>query len=212
MSYLRLGVYVITDSRLAGPRGNLEVVRAAIAGGADAIQLREKCMPGAKLYELGLALRRITREAGVLYIVNDRIDLALAVEADGVHVGQDDLPAAIARRLMGPGKVVGVSAATVADAVRALHDGADYLGIGPIYPTGTKADAGEAVGLSVVREIRAASHLPVVGIGGISAGNVEAVIRAGADGVAVISAIVGAPDPREATRAIREAVLRGRAG
>lgn len=204
---LKLDLYVITDTRFAGARGNLAVMEEAVAGGADVVQLREKEMSTGQLVELGLALRELTRRSRVLFVVNDRVDVALAVDADGVHVGQDDMPAALARRLMGPGKIVGVSAGSLDEAVRALRDGADYLGVGPIYPTGTKADAGAATGPELIAEIKRATGLPIVGIGGIDAANAPAVIRAGADGVAVISAVVGKPDPRLAAEEIREAVL-----
>ena len=209
---LKLDLYVITDSRLAGSRGDLAVMEEAIAGGADAVQLRGKEMSTRQLVELGQALRGLTRRAGALFVVNDRIDVALAVDADGVHVGQDDMPVALARRLMGPAKIVGVSAGNLDEALQAARDGADYLGVGPIYPTGTKADAGEATGPGLVAEIKRVVDLPVVGIGGISAVNAPAVIAAGADGVAVISAVVGASDPRLAAASLREAVLATKRG
>ena len=201
-----LDLYVVTDSRLAGERGNLWTIEEAIAGGADVVQLREKDMSTRDMILLGQALREITREHRVLFIVNDRVDVALAVDADGVHVGQDDMPARLARKLVGPDRIVGVSATTLADAVRAAEDGADYLGVGPIYPTGTKPDAAPATGPGLVSEARRATGLPIVGIGGIGPTNAAEVVAAGADGVAVISAIVGKPDPRAEARRIREAV------
>lgn len=204
---MKLDLYVITDTRLAGPRGNLAAMEQAICGGADVVQLREKEMSTGQMVELGLALRELTRRHGILFVVNDRVDVALAVDADGVHVGQEDMPAALARRLMGPGKIVGVSAGTVDEALRAARDGADYLGVGPIYPTGTKADAGAATGPALVAEIHRAVALPIVGIGGIDAANADAVVAAGADGVAVVSAVVAAADPRRAAERIKEAVF-----
>jgi thiamine-phosphate pyrophosphorylase len=207
---LRLDLYVITDSRLAGERGNLWYIEEAIAGGADAIQLREKDASTLELIELGRALRDLTRRRGVLFIVNDRVDVALAVDADGVHVGQDDMPAPLARRLVGPDRIVGVSATTLAEAEQAARDGADYLGVGPIYPTGTKLDAKPATGVELIGQAKRATGMPVVGIGGIGPANAAEAVAAGADGVAVISAIVGRPDPRAAARAIKESVLRAR--
>ncbi|MHB1132091.1 MAG: thiamine phosphate synthase [Chloroflexota bacterium] len=199
---MRLDLYVITDSKLSLGRSDAEVVREAIAGGATIIQLRDKHAGGKHLVEVGRQLRAITREAGVLFVVNDRVDVALAVEADGVHVGQDDMPADLVRRLIGPGMILGVSAATVAEAERAKADGADYLGVGALFATATKDDAGTPTGLAVIGEIKRALGLPIVGIGGINHRNAADVIRAGADGVAVISAVVSAPDIRQSAAAL----------
>ncbi|RMF26352.1 MAG: thiamine phosphate synthase [Chloroflexi bacterium] len=201
-------VYVITDRRVAGDRSILEVVRAALRGGATVVQLREKAATTRQMIELGRALHRITQEAGVPLIVNDRVDVALAVGAEGVHVGQDDMPAALARRLIGPDRILGVSAGTVEEAVQAERDGADYLGVGDVYGTPSKPDAGEPIGVEGLAEIARAVSIPVVAIGGIRPDNAAAVIRAGASGVAVISAVVGAPDPEAAARRLREAVER----
>ena len=207
---LDLSVYVITDRRLAGDRSILDVVRAAIRGGATVIQLREKEATTREMVELGQALLQITREAGVPLIVNDRVDVALAIDADGVHVGQDDMPAAIARRLIGPDKILGVSAETVEEALAAQRDGADYLGVGDIYGTTTKPDAGPPIGLEGLRRIVEAVTIPCVGIGGITPENAAAVVKAGAAGVAVVSAVMAAPDPEEAARRLRDAVLQAR--
>ena len=196
---MRLDVYVITDPGLSRGRGHVQVVTEAIRGGATVVQLRDKRAGGRELVEVGRALRQITREAGVLFIVNDRVDVALAVEADGVHVGQDDIPADIARRLIGAKMILGVSVADVQEASKAKADGADYLGIGAIYATATKSDAGAAIGPAVIADIKRAVDLPAVGIGGINIHNAAEVIQNGADGVAVISAVVGAPDVRQAT-------------
>ncbi len=207
-----LDLYVVTDSRLAGERGNLWTIEEAIAGGADVVQLREKDMSTLEMILLGQALRELTRRHGVLFVVNDRVDVALAVEADGVHVGQADMPARLVRKLVGPDMIVGVSATTLAQAVRAAEDGADYLGVGPIYPTGTKPDAAPVTGPWLVTAAKRETGLPIVAIGGIGPGNAAEVVAAGADGVAVISAIVGKPDPRAEARKIKEAVVRTAAG
>ncbi len=201
-------VYVITDRRVAGDRSILEVVRAALRGGATVVQLREKEATTRQMIELGRALHRITQEAGVPLIVNDRVDVALAIGAEGVHVGQDDMPAALARRLIGPDRILGVSAGTVEEAIQAQQDGADYLGVGDVYGTPSKPDAGEPIGVEGLAEITRAVSIPVVAIGGIRPDNAVAAIRAGASGVAVISAVVGAPDPEAAARRLREAVER----
>ncbi|WP_109205790.1 thiamine phosphate synthase [Moorella sp. Hama-1] len=203
-------LYVIVTTKLGGGRPTLELVRAALAGGATAIQLREKDLPAREQVELGRAIRELTRAAGATFIVNDRLDVVQAVEADGLHIGQEDLPAPIARQLLGPDKILGVSTGTIAEARQAEADGADYLGVGSIYATGSKGDAGEPIGPEGLRAIKEAVNIPVVGIGGINAGNAAAVIAAGAAGVAVISTVIGAPDVAAAARRLREVVTRAR--
>jgi len=180
-------------------REHLDVARAALEGGARFLQFREKEMTTRELVDTAGELLRLAREFGAVLVVNDRVDVALAVGADGVHVGESDLPVAVARRTLGPGAIIGASAATVESAHAAEAEGADYLGIGPIFPTGSKADAGEAIGLAPIAAIRAAVKLPVLGIGGINASNAVEVIRAGAEGVAVVSAVSDAEDMQRAT-------------
>lgn len=195
----------------AGPgRGHLEVARAALAGGATLVQLRDKGATAAALFRLAAALLPLCRQAGVPLVVNDRLDVALAAGADGVHLGQDDLPAAEARRLLGPDRILGVSAATPAEARAAEQAGADYVGVGPVFPTATKPDAGEAVGLKALAAVRAAVAIPVLAIGGITAANAGAAVAAGADGVAVISAVSRAPDMAAAVRDLARAVAAAR--
>lgn len=198
---VRLGLYVLTDERLARGRATVEVVAAAIRGGADAIQLRAKGLPTRELVDLGRRVRELTHAAGILFIVNDRADLAVALDADGVHVGPDDLPPDLARRVVGPERLVGFSAGSVEEARYGRAAGVDYLGVGAIYGTQTKADAGEPVGPGLIAAIKREVDLPVVGIGGITPENAAPVIAAGADGVAVIRAIVAAEDVEVATRA-----------
>jgi thiamine-phosphate pyrophosphorylase len=181
------------------------VARAALAGGIDAIQFRDKEAEGLELYETAREIRRLAAERGVPFLVNDRLDVALAVDADGVHVGQRDLPAAVARRLIGPDKMLGVSATTLQEAALAESDGADYIGLGPIYETrATKRDAGEPLGLDLIRAVRAGCRVPIVAIGGIDESNIQAVFRTGADGVAVISGIVSALDIAGAVRKLKK--------
>jgi thiamine-phosphate pyrophosphorylase len=203
---LNLALYVVTDESLSRGRPTAEIVAAAIRGGADAIQLRAKDLPVREQLAIGRALRAITREAAVLFIVNDRTDLALALDADGIHVGQDDLPADLARQLVGSDRIVGVSTATVEEARIARDMGADYLGVGAIYGTATKSDAGAPIGPAAIGAIKAAVNLPVVGIGGIGPANAAEVIAAGADGVAVVSAVVSAADPEAAARALKASI------
>jgi thiamine-phosphate pyrophosphorylase len=196
-------LYLVTDSALSLGRRTLDIVEAAIAGGATIVQYREKSSSTRAMVEEAGALAALCRARGVPFIVNDRLDLALAVDADGLHVGQDDLPPALARGLLGRGKLLGVSVGSVEEALRAKAEGADYLGASPIFATPTKSDAPRPMGLEGLRELAAAMDLPIVAIGGINASNAEAVIEAGASGLAVVSAIVSMPDPEGAARALR---------
>jgi len=194
---------VITDLEMAGNRRIERVVLEAIHGGATVIQYRDKNATMHERYERGSALCAVTKGNGIPCIVNDHVDLVLAVKADGVHLGQDDLPAAVARRILGEDSIVGVSVGCIDEAIRAESDGADYISIGPLYATETKPDAGNAVSNAVVRGIVEAVKIPVVGIGGINALNVERVMRLGVTGVAIVSAVMKAEHPGAATEEIR---------
>jgi thiamine-phosphate pyrophosphorylase len=197
---------VITDAHGSHGRSHLDVAEAAIRGGAGVVQLRMKEEPARQILDVACAIASRCLAAGVLFIVNDRVDVAMMAEADGAHVGQDDLPPAAVRAVMGPRAVIGVSAATVEEALAAERAGADYLGVGSIYGTRSKADAGAPVGPARIAEISRAVRLPVVGIGGISAGNAAEVIRAGAQGIAVISAVTRAEDMVAAVRELRRVI------
>jgi thiamine-phosphate pyrophosphorylase len=202
-------VYLVTQADRSAGRSTIEVVEAALAGGVGVIQLREKGGSARERYELGRELRARTREADVPLIVNDRVDLAAATDADGVHLGDADIPLAVARERLGPDAIVGRSVSFVDDARRAAEAGADYLGVGAVYATDATEDIPDeeyAVGPERVRAIAEAVSIPVVAIGGITASNAGAVIEAGADGVAVISAITAAEDPVAATEALCRAV------
>jgi len=202
----RLRLIVITDPSCGEGREIIDVVRAALRGGAPSIQLRGKAQPAREQVELARALLAETRPAGALLFVNDRLDVALAAGADGVHLGQDDLPVDAARRIVPGGFLVGISAETPELALAAERGGADYVGVGPVFATGSKADAGDAVGCERIAEVAAAVRIPVVAIGGIDAANADAVARAGAAGVAVISAVMRAADPERATRELLRTV------
>jgi len=204
-------LYVILDRGAAGGRELASLLDAVLAGGCRLVQLREKSLPPVELYPLALALRRRCREGGCLFIVNDRVDLALAVEADGVHVGQDDLPAREARRLLRPGMLLGVSTHDEIQARRARDDGADYVAVGSMFPTGSRPGF-QLVGPELVRRVRPDIPVPLVAIGGITVANVAEVIRAGADAVAVISGVCAAPDPAAAARQYLEAIRGAREG
>ena len=207
MGRIDYSLYLVTDRALARGRPLADVVRAAVAGGVTCVQLREKEASAREFVAAARELLALLRPLGVPLIVNDRIDVALAAGADGVHVGQQDLSVADARRLGPPGWIVGVSAESVADAARAERDGADYVGASPIFATPTKADHAPPLGLAGLRALRAATKLPLVAIGGLHAGNARDVVRAGADGLAVVSAIVAADDPRAAAAELRRKIV-----
>jgi len=198
-------LYLITDRRIAGDRNIVDIVSAAIQGGATVVQLRDKTTTTYEMIELGRALHNITQKACVPLIINDRVDVALAINADGVHVGPpDDMPALLARQILGPDRIIGVSAESPAIALQAVQDGADYVGVGDVFGTSSKADAGVPIGLSGLKAVVEPCPIPVVGIGGINHGNAAAVIEAGADGVALISEIIGADDPKAAAMELRK--------
>jgi len=198
-------LYLVTDSDLSRGRSQVEVLEAALRGGVTAVQYREKSAATRRMVEEARELRQLCRAAGVPFIVNDRVDVALAVDADGVHVGQDDMPAALARKLIGRGRILGVSAGSVEEARRAEADGADYIGASPIFATPTKPDAPKPMGIEGLRALAGTVGIPVVAIGGMNAENAAQIIAAGASGVAVVSAIVAADDVEAAARAIRSA-------
>jgi thiamine-phosphate pyrophosphorylase len=184
----------------------VEVVEAALRGGVTVVQYREKSASTRIMLEGARELRQLCKAAGVPLIVNDRIDVALAVDADGVHVGQDDMPASLARRLIGKGRILGVSAGNPQEARKAEAEGADYIGASPIFATPTKLDAPAPMGVEGLRRLARVVGIPVVAIGGVNAENASSMIAAGAAGVAVVSAIVAARDVEAAARAIRAAV------
>lgn len=199
------GLYAIIDPEMSLGRSIIKVAQEAIAGGASVLQLRDKIRPKGEVLAEAQEIRNITAQANVLFIVNDHPDLALAADADGVHLGQKDLPIAVARRILPIDRLVGCSANTLAEAQAAVAQGADYLGVGSVFPTATKADARPG-SLDVLRQIKAAVPIPLVAIGGINADNIAQVMQAGADAAAVVSAICGAPDVVGAARNIVEAM------
>ena len=198
----RLRLIAITEDPTAGDPRCLVAVRATLRGGAPAIQLRAKTLGAAEMLELARQIREETRAAGALFFLNDRLDVALLAGADGVHLGDDDLPLAAARRLAPPPFLIGSSVDTPDEARTAAGAGADYLGVGPVYRTTSKAGVGKPIGPGGAGEAAKAVSIPVVGIGGIGPGRAGAVVRAGAAGVATIRAIMAAADPEAATRAL----------
>src|SRR5262245_17194485 len=203
-------LYVITCPPKSGPDGYEAMVRAACEGGADVIQFRDKLVTGRERYTLAARRRKICRDAGVLFIVNDALEVALGVEADGVHLGQDDLPVAEAKKLMHPMGVknflVGCSTHSLEQALEAERQGADYIGIGPVFATPTKPTY-NPVGLELVRTVTAGVKVPHVAIGGIDASNVSQVLAAGAERVAIVRAVCGAQDIAAAARTMKEAIV-----
>jgi len=199
-----LSLYLVTDRRLSLGRTTCEVVAEAIAGGVTAVQLREKHCSTREFIAEARLVKKLLQGTAIPLIINDRLDVALAVEAEGVHLGQQDMSISDARRLAGSRLIIGISAESLADALRAEAEGADYIGISPVFATATKTDTAKPLGLAGIRRIREAVRLPLVGIGGITVDNAIEVLRAGADGVAVVSAIVSAPCPRSAAAALKQ--------
>jgi thiamine-phosphate pyrophosphorylase len=198
---------LVTDRSFSPPDRFLDIVDAAIAGGATMVQLRDKepSRSTREVYEDGRSLHALCSERKVPLIVNDRLDLAMALEADGVHLGQGDLPVAVARRLWPEGAIFGVSASTLAEAVDAEREGGDYIGFGAVFPTATKREARDG-GLEELARVVSACALPVLAIGGISVAGVPRVMASGCAGIAVISAVWNSPDPRGASAALASAV------
>ena len=203
-------MYVVTDSDLSHGRSDFEVARLAYEGGADVVQLRMKHADGAEMLEQAVRIREVADEMCRFFIVNDRVDIAMASGADGVHLGQSDIPADVARRLMGDDAIIGVSVNTPEEAKRAEEMGADYLGVGAIFQTSTKPDAEQGIGLDAIYRIKQVTDLPVVAIGGINRGNIQHVISAGADAAAVVSAVVAQDDVRAAAHELRDLILKVR--
>ncbi len=194
------GLYVITDEEICPGRTHVEIARAAIAGGARIIQIRDKKASDRDFYEAASAIRMLTADARALFFVNDRVDIAAAVQADGVNVGQTDIPVPAAREILGPEAIIGLSCDSLEQALEAEKLGADYVGFGPVFPTYTKADAGPVSGLRTLREVCASVKLPVVAIGGIGATNIAEIADTGAASAAVVSAVVCAADMTQATQ------------
>ncbi|RLF80954.1 thiamine phosphate synthase [Thermococci archaeon] len=197
----KLKLYVITDRRL---KPEVESVREALEGGATSIQLRIKNAPTREMIEIGRKIRELTKEYDVLYFVDDRLDVALATNADGVQLGPEDMPISLAREIA-PNLIIGASVYSLEEALKAEKEGADYLGAGSVFPTPTKRDA-KVIGLEGLKRIVDSVKIPVVAIGGINHENVREVLKTGVDGIAVISAIMGADDVKIATEEMRKII------
>lgn len=196
-------VYLVTDHRDKTDEEFLNIIEEAIKGGTSIVQLREKTASTKDFYKLALKVKEITSKYDVPLLINDRIDIALAIDSDGVHIGQDDMPADIAREIIGDDKILGVSASTVEEAKKAQMDGADYIGSGAVFPTSTKDDA-DSVSKPQLKEIVDSIDIPVVAIGGITLENANTLKDTGIAGFSVVSAIMSAKDPKEASQKLKE--------
>jgi thiamine-phosphate pyrophosphorylase len=195
--------HVLTDTVLQTRFSHGDLAKLAIAGGADTIQFRQKGGTTREMIRVAAEMQSLCRRAGVAFIVNDRVDVAIASHADGVHLGQDDFPIPLARRLLGEEAIIGGSAGNMEEARKCLLEGADYIGFGPVYPTTSKDDAGPAGGIDLLKLVVKAVPLPIIAIGGVSRDNTPEVMRAEAYGIAVISAVCCQQDPMEAARTLR---------
>lgn len=198
--------HVLTDTRLQKNFSHIELAEMALAGGADTIQFRSKSGDTRKLIETAIQIRAMCLRAGVPLIINDRVDVAIASGADGVHLGQDDFPIPLARKLLGPDAIIGGSGGDMDETLKCLSDGADYIGSGPVYGTNSKPDAGEATGIENIRLLAKEIPLPIIAIGSVGVRNIQELLDAGAHGIAVISAVCLADDPKAAARKFRTAL------
>ncbi len=197
------GYYFITDSKLSRA-GNENDVRQAVACGVEVVQYRNKNAETRQMYEEAVRLREICRDSGSIFLINDRVDIALAAEADGVHLGQSDMPCVAARKLLGSEKIIGVTVHSLAEALQAESMGADYLGVSPIFQTATKLDAGKPAGIRLIEELRALVEMPLIAIGGINHSNADEVVSAGADGLCAISCVVAKENVRDEIKKFQE--------
>jgi thiamine-phosphate pyrophosphorylase len=202
------GLYLVTSQALSANRTTPDIVKAALAGGVKLIQLREKGLPIREYVKLAHVIREMTARAGALLIINDRIDVALATEADGVHLGQDDFPICEARNL-DPDLIIGVSTHSLEEALRAQEDGASYINIGPIYQTGTKVWDGAFLGLDGLRAMASVARIPFSVMGGIKTTHIPGLLKAGARTIALVTAVTGAPDPEAAARGLLNMIHAG---
>ena len=203
-------LYLVTNRDLSLGRSNVEVIKAALEGGVTIVQLREKEATTREFYEEGQRIRDYLKSRNIPLIINDRIDIALALDAEGVHLGQDDMPVDIARNILGQNKIIGASAFSIVEATAAESMGADYLGLSPVFLTGTKPELTAQIGIEGILPIRQRVNIPLVGIGSVNQSNAYETVKAGLDGVAVVSAICSQQDPDAAARAIKAEVMRAK--
>lgn len=210
MKNIDYSLYLVTVRDLSKGRSLQEIIKSAVEGGVTIVQLREKKCTSREFLKLAQEIKDFCTPLGIPLIINDRVDIALAVKADGLHIGQSDMPYEIVRELMGPDAIIGLSVESVQDAIDAEKLDVDYLGLSPIYSTPTKTDIHHELGLEGIRKIRKISRHPLVAIGGINKENTAEIIAAGSDGIAVVSAICSAEDPKLASQELLEQVKIGR--
>lgn len=203
-----LSLYLVTDRGLSLSRPLEKVVEEAVRGGVTIVQLREKNTGSREFYNLALKLKNMLQKYEVPLIINDRLDIALAAGADGIHLGQSDLPAGIVRKILGPHKIIGLSVESLQDAIAANEADVDYIAVSPVFATPTKADTKKPFGISGVREVSEISKHPCITIGGINANNVRTIIKNGASGIAVVSAVMSAASPYDAAKELKELVIK----
>ncbi|EGJ71364.1 Thiamine-phosphate pyrophosphorylase [Bacteroides coprosuis DSM 18011] len=207
---LDLSLYLVTDPQVAEGNSFLEVIEDAVKGGVTLVQLREKDCSSREFYDKALAIKHLLSSYDVPLIINDRLDIALAVDADGLHIGQEDIPYDVARKILGPDKIIGLSVENKTDALRANKLDIDYIGISPVFSTPTKIDTAPALGLEGSRLINSISKHPSVGIGGIHLQNAASIIASGSDGISVVSAIMMAKDPFRAAQELKQIILKAK--
>ncbi len=198
-------LYLVTDRGMLRDISLYSAVEKAIKGGVTLLQLREKDTGSGEFYNIAMEMKKLANSNGVPLVINDRLDIALAVDADGLHIGQEDLPLEVARALLGPGKIIGYSVSNVAEAVYGEKNGADYLGVGPVYHTGSKVTEIKPIGTAGLKKIKESVSIPVVGIGGIGMANIAEVKKSGIEGISVISAILASADTEAAARELKSA-------
>ena len=210
MRLIDYSLYLVTDRDLSRGRPLIDVVGAAIQGGVTCVQLREKTCSTREFLTQAVSIKEFLKERGIPLIINDRIDIALVVQADGVHLGQSDMPLELAQRILPETMIVGISAESPEDAESAEKGGADYISVSPVFGTPTKTDTAPPLGIEGIREIRRRVKIPIVGIGGLNEINSADIIRAGADGIAVVSAIMAADNPEETARRLKQTIMQAK--
>jgi len=205
-------LHILTDTELQTRYSHVALAEMAVAGGADTIQFRQKSGSTREMIETAKKMKKVCAASGATFIVNDRLDVAIASKADGIHLGQDDFPIPLARKILGDGRIIGGSAATLEEAAICAEEGVDYIGFGPVFPTGSKSDAGPVSGIDILGKTVRAFPLPIIAIGGISEKNIPEIMHAGAHGIAVISAVCCRDDPKEAARRLFEILYKKGSG
>lgn len=210
MKKVNYDLYLVTDRKLAKGRVLLDIIKSAVEGGVTIVQLREKECSTKEFLQEAKGIKAFLSSQKVPFIINDRIDIALAVDADGVHIGQDDMPPDLARKLLGNEKIIGISVSNIEELNLSLQNNIDYLALSPIFSTQTKIDTSLPIGLEGIPAFRKLTKLPLIGIGGINVGNAKEIVRIGCDGIAVVSAIISSDNPEDASRKLLNKIIDGK--